>query len=81
MSEVELTAKQLNKIKRCVKGLNDVLAELQKDNPDNEMNWYLEDSANLNLMSGPSHSEMMLKANYHNVVDCFQLYYAGGGGW
>jgi len=81
MSDVELTAKQRSKIKRCVKGLNDVLAELQEQNPDNEMQWYLEDTANLNLMDGDSHVEPRQQANYEGVIEIFTLDSASGGGW
>lgn len=81
MSYIELTTKQYNKIKRCIKGLNDVLDELQKENPDRHMNWYLEASNNLNLMEGESHSGQQTTANYHNVVNCFYLNKSSGGGW
>lgn len=80
MSEIELTAKQRSKIKRAVKSLNDIRSEIQSSNPRHNINWYLEDSDNLNLMEADSHTEMDL-ANHEAVIDVFNLDNAGGGGW
>ena len=80
MSDIELTTKQRNKIIRCVKGLNDVLAELQKENPDNYINWYIEDSDNLNLMKDMPHDESCI-AKPQNTIELFNLDCSSGGGW
>lgn len=80
MSQIDLTTKQRNKIKRAIKALNDVRAELEVENPDNYLNWYLEDNNNLNLMEDHSHTDGEV-ANYDAVIGCFNLDSAGGGGW
>lgn len=65
MADIELTSKQHNKIKRAVKALNDVRDELQLENPDHDLMWYLEDCANLNLMEGESHEGI---EGVHNMI-------------
>lgn len=81
MNTIELTTKQRSKIKRCVKGLNDVLVELQQENPDSDIHWYLQDSDNLNLMSEPSHTEPHQDPNHDGVIELFDLKNSSGGGW
>lgn len=81
MSDIEITAKQRNKIKRCIKGLNDVRREIQNENPSIDINWYLEDNDNFNLMGGESHSGVEASANQSNVIEWFNLERASGGGW
>jgi hypothetical protein len=80
MANIELTAKQHNKIKRAVKSLNDVRSEIARENPYANINWYLEDNDNLNLMEAESHTEGE-KANHDAVLYCYDLKCAGGGGW
>jgi len=63
VSDIELTIKQHRKIKNAVKALNDVRDELQRENPDYYLNWYLEDGDNLNLMEGDSHDTSFNKNN------------------
>jgi len=78
---IELTTKQYNKIKRAVKALNDARDEIQTDS-DQNINWYLEDSNNLNLMCGPTHTEdIVMKPLHENVMFCFNLKNSSGGGW
>jgi hypothetical protein len=83
VSDIELTSKQHRKIKNAVKALNDVRAELQKENPDTHINWYLESSDNLNLMDGDSHDTSFNDGNqlYDNVIELYDLKCASGGGW
>ena len=81
MSDIELTAKQSRKITRAVKALNDVRQEIQSENPDININWYLEDSDNLNLMGGETHSFDMEDSLQENVIELFWLHNATGGGW
>ena len=79
-----LTSKQRNKIKRAIKALNDVRQELQSDNADCEIQWYLEDNDNLNLMTGESHDESGCNDGAQmrdRVIDVFYLEYSSGGGW
>lgn len=83
MSDIELTSKQRSKIKRALKSLEDVRKEVELDNASSDINWYLEDCGNLNLMSGNSHD---LSATNHQqntdcVIEVFDFYNAGGGGW
>jgi hypothetical protein len=81
MADIELTTKQHNKIKRAVRALNDVRNELQKDNPNYLMQWYLEDGNNLNLMEGESHEGVAGVPQYDRVIDTYELKSASGGGW
>ena len=79
-----LTSKQRNKIKRAIKALNDVRRELQSENGECEIQWYLEDSNNLNLMSGDSHNETRRNNGApmkDRVIDLFYLEMSSGGGW
>lgn len=79
MSEI-LSKKQDAKIKRCIKGLNDVMAELQTENPELNINWFLEDNDNLNLMKGDSHDDNH-SANFDNSIKMYSLDRSSGGGW
>jgi ferric iron reductase protein FhuF len=81
MSDIELTSKHFNKIQRALKSLNDVRKEIQMQNQGCDINWFLEDSNNLNLMDGDSHSEQRGEALYENVIYCFTLNNSSGGGW
>ena len=81
-----LTSKQRGKIKRAVKALNDVRRELDNENGDCNVQWYLENSGNLNLMSGDSHDETSGSgygdtSRQDRVIALFDLEYSGGGGW
>jgi hypothetical protein len=81
---IELTTKQRSKILRAVKSLNDVRRELQNGNRDCDVQWYLEDSGNLNLMSGDSHDEDGGNGDtsrQDRVIALFNLDSAGGGAW
>lgn len=80
MSDIELTAKQHNKVKRAVKALNDVKNELQQQNPANHINWYLAASDNLNLMSDAPHSADW-DSQSESVIELFNLENASGGDW
>ena len=83
MSELTLTKAQLKKIKAAIKSLNDVRQELQDENPDFNINWYLEDSNNLNLMECSSHNMELWKgeAMQDGIIKCFILNNSSGGGW
>lgn len=80
MAEIELTVSQERKIKNAVKALNDVRREIEKANPGNDINWYLEDSCNLNLMEGDSH-DYDGTARQDRVIETFWLENSSGGGW
>lgn len=73
-----ITKEQDRKITKAVKMLNDVLKEIQLDYPEAE--WYLEDTSNFNLMSGPSH-DMNGKAQHGNILEQYYLVDASGGAW
>lgn len=85
MTDIVLTPKQKAKIKRAVKALNDVRAEVERDNEcdPNGIQWYLEDSNNLNLMDGMSHdSDQWGEPSRRDaVIDLFCLDKSSGGGW
>ncbi len=81
MSEIELTTKQRNKIKRACKALDDVLKEVQSENPDFNILWYLEDSSNWHLMEDESHSGLSGEPRHDRVIDTFWIDAASGGGW
>lgn len=80
MADVELTPAQKRKIKRAIAALNDVRQELQQENPDHYINWYLEDSGNLNLMEADSHDRDG-DPQHDKVIEHFCLDNSGGGGW
>lgn len=80
MSDIELTTPQFRKIKNAVNTLNKLKDEIQKENPDAYINWYLQDGDNLHLMSGDSHTDG-ITPNYHHVIESFYLKSASGGGW
>lgn len=80
MSELSLTRKQHNKIKRAVKALNDVRKELQVDNSDYDINWYLEDCGNLCIMEGESHDDKG-ETRQDRIISIYDLEYSSGGGW
>lgn len=82
MSKIKLTPAEHKKIEKHVSGLNRILEDLQKKYPDFEMNWYLEDAGNFNLMSSESHAgNGSCNPRYENIVDCYTLNNASGGGW
>lgn len=82
MSDIELTAKQRAKIKRCLKGLEQVRVEIQKANPNEIVHWYLEDTANLNLMCGHTHEDKWpQRAIQENIIEQFDMPESSGGGW
>ena len=78
-----LTSKQRSKIKRAVKALNDVRREIENENGDCDVQWYLEDCGNLNLMSGDSHegNGNGNTSRQDRVIALFDLEYSSGGGW
>lgn len=80
MADVELNPAQKRKIKRAIAALNDVRLELQQENPDHYINWYLEDNDNLNLMEADSHDGDG-HPQHDKVIDSFCLDNSGGGGW
>jgi ferric iron reductase protein FhuF len=80
MSKLTLTKAQLKKIQSAVKALNDVRQELQDENIDFNINWYLEDSENLFLMECESH-DADGNPMQDGVIEVFRLRMASGGGW
>ncbi len=80
MSELTLTKAQLKKIQKAVQALNDVRKELQDENPDFNINWYLEDSCNLNLMECETHDDNG-NPQQDGIIDYFLLRNSSGGGW
>ena len=82
MSEFNITPAQKAAITRAVNSLNKVRAELEKANPDCDVNWYLEDTANLHLMSGESHKDDAWGSPNHDAVEGYWSFeQASGGGW
>ncbi len=80
MSELTLTKTQLKKIQKAVQALNDVRQELQDENPDFDINWYLEDCGNLNLMECETHDDDG-SPQHDGVIETFNLNNSSGGGW
>lgn len=80
MAEIILTKSQLRKIKTSVKALNDVRQELQSENPNFNINWYLEDSGNFCLMEDETHDDDG-NARQDRVIEIFNLDNSSGGGW
>jgi len=82
MNSIKLTKKQRDKLSKAFETLNSVRQEIQDSHKGSDINWYLEDSSNMNLMNGSSHSDdHSLKALTENVIETFTLDDAGGGGW
>ena len=85
MTSIKLTSSQRAKIKRAVKALNDVRADVERTNETEPegIHWYLEDAGNLNLMDGMSHDSDKYgePSRQHAVIDVFDLEKSSGGGW
>ena len=83
MSDIKLTTAQKRKINTVVNSLNKVRAELQMENPDYYINWYLEYGGNLNLLEKDSHdlADTYGAANQEVVIETFDLDFGSGGGW
>ena len=76
----KITKAQHERILAAVAELNAVREEIEKKYPDAQ--WYLEDSSNLNLMTGASHdSDRNLTSRQDRVIFCYHLEASGGGGW
>jgi hypothetical protein len=73
-----ITKAQHARIIAAVAELNAVRLEIQTKIP--AVNWYLEDSDNLNLMSGDSHNDKGTP-QHQNVIQLYKLDRASGGGW
>ncbi|EKP0311728.1 hypothetical protein JE959_001754 [Aeromonas veronii] len=80
MAKTVLTIAQKNKIEMAVAALNEVTKELQEQNPDCYINWYLEDNDNLNLMEEDSHGDDGA-AQKNKVIELFSLDNSSGGNW
>ena len=82
MSDIKLTAAQKRKINTAVNSLNKVRAELQRNNPDYYINWYLEDCGNFNLLENDSHDlDSYGAASQEVIIETFDLDESSGGGW
>ncbi len=83
MVDIKLTPAQKRKINSAVKALNKVRSDLQRENPEYYINWYLEDCGNLNLLEGDSHdlADTYGAASQNNIIETFDLDHSGGGGW
>lgn len=80
MAKVKITAKQKAKIEKAVKALNDVREEIQSKHPDNDINWYLEDCGNFNLMEDQPHDDNGNARQDRVILHC-DLEDSSGGGW
>ncbi len=82
MADIELTLAQKRKINSAVRALNKVRSDLQRENPEYYINWYLEDCGNLNLLEGDSHNVEDLGFTVKdNIIEAFDLEDSSGGGW
>lgn len=79
-TKIILTDKQRQRIEFAVKMLNEVRQELDRENPGHNVNWYLEDSSNLNLMDGDSHDDAQ-RPMRNRIIGSFIFWNASGGGW
>ncbi|MEM0550447.1 MULTISPECIES: hypothetical protein [Aeromonas] len=79
MADIVLTPAQSRMLSKAVATLNEVLHQLQLENPDCNINWYLESGA-LHLMGGDSHDDDG-RARQDLVIETFTLDKADGGGW
>lgn len=76
---IQLTKAERAKIDKAINTLNEVLSSLQEKHPETDMNWFLHDMENLNLMQGPSHIKD--RPNRDAVVGKWFLMGASGGAW
>ena len=82
MTEVELTSKQQAKIKRAIKALNDVRKEIELENKESDIGWYLEGSGSLHLTNGETHDwKNEAEPLQESILASFELDKSGGGGW
>ena len=82
MEDFKMTPLQRGQITRAINTLNRVRRELEKNNPDApNVNWYLEDCGNFNLMSDDSHTGLGAERNKGAVVSTWDLRNSSGGGW
>ncbi|MEZ9709384.1 hypothetical protein AB4254_11950 [Vibrio breoganii] len=79
MTEITLSSKQCAKIKRALKALEEVRKEVDLES-DEAVRWYLEDSGNLNLMTGDSHDDSG-SPNFDAVIEHFEFPESTGGAW
>lgn len=69
------------KYKRICKQMQELLNEIEKYEP--EVNLYVEDSSNWNLMIGATHNDNVrdTPALHENVALCCTVHPSSGGGW
>lgn len=80
MANVTLTKSQKAVITRAINLLNKVRQEIQLENPDYDINWYLEDCGNLCLLENPSHDDTQ-KPRQDRVIEDRHLVESSGGAW
>lgn len=79
-AKAKLRQQEIARVMRAVATLNTVLAEVRERMP--EANYYLEDSGNFHLLSGPSHDGMFADhARPDRSLLRLDLLHSGGGGW
>ncbi len=80
-TELTLTTKQRNKIKRALKALEEVRKEVDTQCVvDGGVNWYVEDNDNFCLIEGHTH-DREYHPNIGMVIESFILPQSSGGGW
>ncbi len=80
-TELTLTPKQRNKIKRALKALEEVRKEVDTQCVvDGCVNWYVEDNDNFCLIEGHTHDDNDCP-NKGMVIEHFILPQSSGGGW
>ena len=76
----EIKEDHIKKFKSLARSMDKLMREICKYNP--EANIYVEDSWNVILMKGPTHTEEKYgQAIFDNAVTCETIYKASGGGW
>jgi hypothetical protein len=82
VTELVLTAKQTNKIKRALKALEEVREEMDmQSDVKGGVNWYIEDCGNLHLMDGCTHCDNGDPNHGLIVGDVFNFNQSSGGAW
>ncbi len=80
-TDLELTTKQSNKIKRALKALEDVRKEVELTSNQHVM-WYFEAEGDVCLMEGGTHTQDVAgSANQGMIIDSFHLPCYDCGGW
>lgn len=80
MAMKKIKAEDIAEFRRLAQAMNQLMLKITAYNP--AANLYIEDSNNMNLMKGPTHTEdRAMRPLHSNVVAHENVHNTGGGGW